>query len=56
MEILFVLIPVSLLIVILSIGAFVWSVFDRQYEDLDKEAARILFEEQEHEPVRERNP
>lgn len=56
MEILFVLIPVSLVIVVLAISAFVWSVHDRQYEDLDKEAARILFDEQDHDPLREKNP
>jgi cbb3-type cytochrome oxidase maturation protein len=49
MEILFVLIPVSLVIVMISLAAFVWSVYNRQYEDLDKEAERILFEETEEE-------
>ncbi len=43
MEVLFVLIPVSLVIVMVSLAAFVWSVHNRQYEDLDKEAYRILF-------------
>ena len=45
MEILFVLIPVSLIIVMISLAAFVWSVHNRQYEDLDKEAYRILFDD-----------
>ena len=45
MEILFVLIPVSLIIVMVSLAAFVWSVHNRQYEDLDKEAYRILFDD-----------
>ena len=45
MEILFVLVPVSLVIVMISLAAFVWSVHNRQYEDLDKEAERILFDE-----------
>ena len=45
MEILFVLIPVSLVIVMISLVAFVWSVHNRQYDDLDKEAHRILFDE-----------
>ena len=49
MEILFVLIPVSIIIVMVSLVAFVWSVYNRQYEDLDKEAERILFEDTEEE-------
>lgn len=47
MEILFVLIPVSMVIVMIALIAFVWSVKNNQYEDLDKEAMRILFEESE---------
>lgn len=45
MEILFVLIPVSLVLVMLALWAFVWSVHNEQYDDLDKEAERILFEQ-----------
>ncbi|MFT7131564.1 MAG: cbb3-type cytochrome oxidase maturation protein [Cyclobacteriaceae bacterium] len=46
MEVVFVLIPVSLLIVIVAIWAFVWSVRTDQYEDLEKEAFRILIDEE----------
>ena len=46
MEIVFVLIPVSLLIIIVAIWAFVWSVRTDQYEDLEKEAFRILIDEE----------
>jgi cbb3-type cytochrome oxidase maturation protein len=46
MEVIFVLIPVSLLIVILAIWAFVWSVRTDQYEDLEKEAFRILIDDE----------
>jgi cbb3-type cytochrome oxidase maturation protein len=46
MEVIFVLIPVSLLIVIVAIWAFVWSVRTDQYEDLEKEAFRILVDEE----------
>ena len=42
MEILFVLVPVSLVIVAIALIAFIWSVYDGQYEDLEKEAVRIL--------------
>lgn len=68
MEILFVLVPVSLIIVMIALLAFVWSVNTRQYEDLDKEAERILFDDptnpelttrnltnNENSPVREEN-
>lgn len=44
MEIVFVLIPVSLVIVIIALWAFVWAVRNDQFEDLDKEAFRILFD------------
>ena len=46
MEILFVLVPVSLVIVMISFAAFVWSVYNNQYDDLDKEAYRILLDEE----------
>jgi cbb3-type cytochrome oxidase maturation protein len=46
MEILFILVPVSLVIVMISLAAFVWSVRNHQYDDLDKEAERILFEDE----------
>lgn len=40
------LVPVSLLIVILAIWSFVWSVRTDQYEDLEKEGFRILLDEE----------
>jgi len=45
MEILFVLIPVSLLIVLVALYAFVWSVNNGQFDDLEKEGQRILSED-----------
>ena len=45
MEVVFVLVPISLLIVVIALWAFVWSVRGDQYDDLDKEAHRILFED-----------
>lgn len=42
MEILFILIPVSLLIVLVALYAFVWSVNNGQFDDLEKEGQRIL--------------
>lgn len=44
MEVVFILVPVSLVIVIIALWAFVWAVRNDQFEDLDKEAYRILFD------------
>lgn len=45
MDVIWVLIPLSVLLVLLAVRAFVWAVRTRQFDDLDREAARILFEE-----------
>ena len=47
MEGVFMLIPLSLAVVFMVIAVFVWSVKNGQYEDLDKEAQRILFDDDE---------
>ena len=47
MEVIFVLVPVSLIVVGISLWAFVWSVRNEQFEDLEKEAHSILFEDSE---------
>ncbi len=46
MEIIFILIPVSLLIVVVALWAFVWTVRNDQYDELEKEAYRILLDEE----------
>ena len=45
MELFLVLIPVTLALVVLSLWAFVWSTRNEQFEDLDKQAWSILFDE-----------
>lgn len=45
MEAVFILIPISLGIIFVALIAFVWSVRNGQYDDLEKEAERILTEE-----------
>lgn len=45
MEIVFILVPISLIIIGVALWAFVWSVRNDQYEDLEKEAYGILFDE-----------
>ena len=45
MESLFLLVPMSLLLMAIALSIFVWSVNNRQYDDLDKEAHSILFDD-----------
>ena len=45
MEVLFFLIPISLVLVALGIGVFFWAVKSGQYEDLEGPAHRILFDD-----------
>ena len=45
MSVLLLLIPVTLLMGIVALGAFFWSVRTGQYEDLAGDSARILFDE-----------
>ena len=52
MTILLVLIPLGLMLLVVAIAAFVWAVRNDQFEDLESEGARILFDDPE--PVRER--
>jgi cbb3-type cytochrome oxidase maturation protein len=39
------LVPIALLLGTAGLGAFLWSLRDGQYEDLDGASQRILFEE-----------
>ncbi|MBK0400994.1 cbb3-type cytochrome oxidase assembly protein CcoS [Limibaculum sp. M0105] len=45
MTILGLLIPVSLLLGAIGLAAFLWSLRSNQYDDLEGDAARILFDE-----------
>ncbi|MFE8071583.1 cbb3-type cytochrome oxidase assembly protein CcoS [Marinobacteraceae bacterium S3BR75-40.1] len=47
MEIVYVLIPISLLLLSAGVGLFVWSVKNGQYDDLEGPAHRILFDDDE---------
>jgi cbb3-type cytochrome oxidase maturation protein len=49
----YVLIPVTLVLLGLALAAWLWSVSTGQYEDLDKAARSILFDE---EPSADREP
>ena len=50
MNILVILIPVSLVLSGLGLLAFLWSLRNRQYDDLEGEAWRILMEDDEIKP------
>ena len=50
MSIVFVLIPVGLVLVAIAVWAFVWAVDHEQFEDLDKAAHSILYDDDEGEP------
>lgn len=42
MQSLFILIPIGLVFCFVAIGLFAWSINHRQFDDLDREAQRIL--------------
>lgn len=47
MESLFLLIPLAIIIVAIAVGIFFWAVKSGQFEDLDRESKRILFDDEE---------
>jgi cbb3-type cytochrome oxidase maturation protein len=48
MSIIYVLIPIAVLFVIIGLAIFFWAVRSKQFDDLDKEAFSILFDEKKH--------
>ena len=47
MNILVILVPVSLVLSILGLLAFLWSISHRQYDDLEGDAWRILLDDEQ---------
>jgi len=47
MESLYLLIPISLVFIVIAIRVFFWAVNSGQYDDLDSEGERILFDNDE---------
>ena len=45
---LYLLIPIALVFTALAGGALIWAVGSRQYDDLDVEARRILFDDEDN--------
>ena len=48
MNALFLLIPLTFLLLIVAIALFVWAVSKDQFQDLERHAEDILFDEDEH--------
>lgn len=55
MSIISVLIPIAVLFVILGLAIFFWAVKSRQFDDLDKEAFSILFDEKQQKTKSDKN-
>ncbi len=55
MSIISVLIPIAVLFVILGLAIFFWAVKSRQFDDLDKEAFSILFDEKQQKTKSDNN-
>ena len=45
MEMLYLLIPVALVVIVVAIKLLFWAINNGQYDDLDTESHRILFDE-----------
>lgn len=45
MSIIYVLIPIAMIFVSIAVIVFFWAVKSNQYDDLDREAVNILFDE-----------
>lgn len=56
MQILYVLIPVAVVLILLASVAYVWAVSSGQYDDLDREAETILFDEADEESANREDP
>ena len=45
MEIVLILIPLSAVVILAAVGIFLWAVDNGQFEDLDRQGQKVLFEE-----------
>ena len=52
MESLYYLIPIAFVLLIIAIRPLSWAIKSGQYDDLDTEAHRILFDDTPHQPYR----
>ena len=56
MESLYLLIPIALIFCVIVIRLLIWAIDSGQYEDLDKEASRILMDDQRNTPSAKPKP
>ena len=56
MDSLYLLIPIALVFCVIAIKLLLWAIDSGQYDDLDKEAWRILAEEDSPPPATGRDP
>ena len=54
MNVIYFLIPLAMLLLAFGIAAFLWAVKSGQFDDLDREAYRILFDEDEDQQPQEK--
>jgi cbb3-type cytochrome oxidase maturation protein len=47
MSAIFILIPLGLVLLAAAVAAFIWAVDHDQFEDLDREGSRLLFDDDE---------
>jgi len=56
MNALLLLVPMALVLGLLGLALFLWTLRNRQYDDLDGAAARILFDEPSRPPPHKERP
>lgn len=52
MDSLYVLIPVTVILLVVALAIYLWAVNSGQFDDLDKAAHSILFEDEDKPPTR----
>lgn len=55
MDIIFVLVPLSILLIALAVTILFWAIKNGQFEDMDSPAHKILFDDDEHMPTQPSN-
>lgn len=56
MDSLYLLIPLAVILVALAVWALFWAVRSGQYDDLNTDGRRILFDDQDHPPSAAKRP
>ena len=50
MSAIFILIPLGVVLLAVAVAAFIWAVDHDQFEDLDREGSRLLFDDDDEQP------